>query len=319
MKYSEDNSLFRLSDALSDSDFNLILRAMSDEEISVDEVYVLLTLVDKFLPKKNSLEKITAILIHHLSTQDVYWLAELKDMLIWKEIAKCNFSSDQIPIKLHEREVELEGLNVTVETKDRILNVFSHFSEICTGIRFKNIPLDIDLAILIQSMFKPHLISVSFENCPFIFGYKFDFQFDFSELKNLTHFQYSDCDHDGLLSMWETISSDKLVYLDISRNHMQKNNQEKLMKFLMRNKNLKTLNVCGSESCKYEFPKITGNILNLNRLESMNLTGNLDMESFIEKLGRVERQLNFKDWNYSMIYLISLLNRSVETSQNFPT
>ena len=94
--------------------------------------------------------------------------------------------------------------------------------------------------------------------------------------------------------MLETIKSDKLLHLDISNNIMNPNHQERLMKFLLSHKELKTLNVESELNSKYQFPKITENILELVNLESVKFTKTVKIDYILKKLGQVEGCLNLK-------------------------
>ena len=66
------------------------------------------------------------------------------------------------------------------------------------------------------------------------------------------------------------------------------------MNFLLSHKELKTLNVEREKYSDIQFPKITGDILELANLECLRLTYNVDIDSFLNKLGQIEGSLNLK-------------------------
>ena len=160
-------------------------------------------------------------------------------------------------------------------------------------IRIKNLLLRIKEAKLIQKIINPYLTTVSFEECSFIFDEECDFHFNFSQLKNLTHFQWSNCYCKNTMSMLKTIPSGCLHHLNLSESHL-KASKEEFMQFLMQQVNLQTLNVAKNQKYKLEFPVVTGDVLNLKKVESLNLSGNVDWSSLVKKLEEIEGPLNLK-------------------------
>ena len=140
-------------------------------------------------------------------------------------------------------------------------------------------------------MLKPHLTSVSFDKCAFTFSFYSKFQLNLCGLPNLTHFQCSECYHEDLISILETISSKLLISFNISRSMIKKRNRKKHMRFLMHQINLETLNVSDDQNTTL-FPKLTGEILKLPQLKYLNLKYTVNVISFVETLNEITTPLN---------------------------
>ena len=66
-------------------------------------------------------------------------------MPIWLEIQNYINSKDSIVIKIIEDAIELEGLNVTPQSKKFHLHLLANLSVFLSGLSIKNLPLNLEV------------------------------------------------------------------------------------------------------------------------------------------------------------------------------
>lgn len=278
-----------LESFLPDSQFRLFSHVMEKDKIELDtnEMLQLLIAANKFLPTEQTMDRIIKYFLDCLGCKPVQLSVNLIETPVWPEIRDFVNLKSNLAIKFNAQLVELEGLDVTPETKKRTLTLLGNLAGFFTEISIKSLPISAEDESVFRFILHEEFTSISFENCYFALG----FQLDFSSFVHLTHFKWSNRNYGNLIAMLETIPI-SLLHLDISNSLMDTVHQERLMKFLLRHKNLKSLNVANTE--QLEFPKITGEILDLYFLESLNLTGNITIKSFANKLAEFKGPLKWK-------------------------
>ena len=273
-----------LESVLSNDDFELIERAMTDKELDLNELYHSLLLADKFLAKDEALEKIFSAFIRLSTPQIVRDLAQAQHHMVFCALKNCISRSPAIKFDDVNDELVLEGEDIMIESKNITFKLFSSFAVHYSGIRIKDFRLREAECQIIQSMLQSHVTSVSFVNCEF----HFDFSFDFSKLTQLSHFECTKCVAKGRLAMLESIPPKNLKYLDFSATRVDLPQRERLMQCLLKFEKLETL------KCNFVGYVCTGDLLSLPSLIHLEVRDTVTTESFIEKLEQLDKPLNLE-------------------------
>ena len=313
--YVKDSNSFDSRFSPIDEDFQLIADTMNQtrSDFTDDEIEKLLLFADIYEATGEALVKIKNVIWNCISENNSSFHQNTMFREIWSRLSFPR-TCDKSASKQESRELVINGDDLNAINKYSYFRMLLPLSIDYPSLCFKNLPLHLEDAKFIQKLIQPHLTSIRFENCPSIFSLNNFFHFDFSKLDKLSHFQFSNCYTKNLMPMLETIKSNDLIILDISKNFMPKENHQKLMNFLMSLKKLESLHVEGGS---FEFPEITGEILKLKNLKTLNLTGNLDYESFSAVLNEVEK-LNLE--NLSLFDFIStdLQKKIIENFAKLP-
>ena len=204
-----------------------------------------------------------------------------------------------VGIQINKTTIELDGWEVTPETKSHNINLLIGFTPYCTEISIKNISIDDDIFKEIQFMFHPKLVCVKIENCSFDLS-NLDW-FDFHSVPELIQFHFSgNLNYPFLTQMLRTISKDKLSHLEISNICFPSEPDiDELIITLKQFKNLKHLIATNSFLIQRKTFKFTGSILELSHLVTLDLSGNVDWESSFRHLSTLKEELKLEHLNLS--------------------
>jgi len=205
----------------------------------------------------------------------------------------------QFGIEVNRKRITFDEWKVNEKQKELTFQFFSALAPYCESISIKNFSIDDDTFSHLEQVIHFGVKRLEFENCPLLFNS--ENYFDFQHLSSLTHFKLSGCYHEKFLFMLDTIPKDSLIHLDISNVPFDKEEINKLMKVLLQFKKLKSFSAQFDliKSFDWERPKLTGEILRLPNLKSLNVSGNMDWESFVIELNEVDQLLKLERLNIS--------------------
>ena len=300
---------FRLESVLSNEEYDLIERAMVGKGLNSVEFHRLLLLADKFLARDEALEKIFAF-IHVVLFQNID-LSQMRQHMIFYAIN--HYISRSYPIKFDNTvdELVLEGEDIMIDSKDGSFKFFSFCVPHCHRIRVKDFPLHKEDCQIIQSKLHSHITSVSFVNCEFLF----DFRFDFSQLTDLSHFEFVNCKVENLPTILETIPSTALRYLDLSSTKVDLSQNEQLMRCLLKFEGLETFKY-NLDSGNEEL--FLSDILSLPSLKHLEVRRASDMKSFVDKLEQLKEPLNLEYLDISKYNLFEQIERFLRNADKLP-
>ena len=306
-KYSQNDGSFRvgeISRIFLDENFLLLYKCFNEpnSQFNGDEIEDLVSLANEYLATGKGIESIVKCIskssnpLSHLLRYE-YFCMELKRQPL----------SIGNGIELNRDEIILEGLDVTLETKQNSINALVNLSLFFTSITIKNIPINNEDYGQIQLAFNPNLTSIRFVECPFQSKTNSEWYFNFQHLTHLSCFEYSGFYWKNLTKMLGTIPKENLVELNISNTGFFKKENDQLINTLNSFKNLKILNV--SFDTTYQIWKTPLNVETLlfSNLVSLNLCGNFKIDSFCNALDNLKELLN-----------LEYLNLSIEPFDKFP-
>ena len=299
---------FNLEKILSNDNFDLIHDVMTGakRDLEQEELVDLLLAADGFLATGRAIEALTNLLVESIYKHRMRIPLELKNLAMFQEIKKCITENNRWPINFTGEAIELEGLGMTVETKDQFLFTFLVFARSYNSVVFKNLPLKSCDALLIKKMLPATIHSISLENCPFVNSLDKNFPYYAFKFNNLTHFKCTNS-FGEVLKILELLNAGKLVHLDISGCKLDVKYQKRFTNCLKRFQNLQVFDFSASKemlhSCNYnfgnDFVKIKGSILKLSALKSLYVSNNLDFVSFVQVLNKFEGKLKLEQLDLS--------------------
>ena len=258
----------------------------NSKTLDCNQVNQLLYLANKYLASGDTMTQILDLYLSNVSKSK----ATLPDLSIYGQIhaeLKEYLGKGRFGLKATTNEIELNGENIKREYKR--ISIWLFFSTILSfdSISIKNLTIDNNLFDQIQSSFHPKIQSLQFENCTLSLNPKTK-HFNFENLPSLTKLKFSNCSSKNIIKMLSTISTNSLIDLNISNNTLSKNQINNLITLLKDFENLKSLDL----SCRRRYywfrTKVPGTILQLNQLKSLNVSGNLDLNSFNNYLSKLE-------------------------------
>lgn len=276
------------------------------------EILQLMELTKNLSCTGDSMQKILKVVIEFASANQLEFLSSSTETTSKIKQFICN--NNGFSVKLYENQLELDGSDINgQQIKENLIFMIS-LAKLWSGMRLSNLSLDKESSALVQKMLLPHLSHVSFVNCSFTFEPEAQvnansFPLNFFALKNLTHLECINCFGYDLIDLLETLSSTNLTYLNISANVIMKSQQSRLESFLMKFSNLQTLIIsnqstiefCGEEEFNnIQIPKITGEVLDLKLLTRLDLSGTVDVNSFLARLDENENEVfRLQEFNLS--------------------
>ena len=275
----------RLENVLSNYEYDLIERAMSGVPLNSNELHHFLLLADKFFAGNEAISKVAEAFIHALD-QSTECFFNLQDHVVLYRLKRCIPQSISIEFGNINDEIVLEREKIMPESKDVTFKLLSFFSVHYSGIHINDFPLHREECRIVQEMIQPHTTSISLVNCKF----PLDFQFDFSALTRLLHFECANCNAKQCLAMLETIPPTNLKYLDVTNMHAV-NQESQLLRCLLRFANLEILKMSSVE--RQNWTDIC-DILTLPSLKHLQTNNILHLESFVNALGKLTQPLNLE-------------------------
>ncbi len=322
--YQNDPTKHELNNVLSNKNFKLLYTCLSKEikPISEQELSKIFFWANIYIATGNAIERIFETIFDHVSKSQKSHPELQPYKHVHLELKNYVAKQTRYGVSIIENEIQLDGWEVTKETKAISIFLLTSLTSFFSSITIKRIPIDDIEFDQIQSSLHSNLTSVYFFDCQFLVnGKKY---LNFQQLSNLTHFQFSECYCERFIRMMRTISKDSLISLDISNNILSKGTMTQLMSILKEFKQLETLNVSYELPYKNRAP-FSGEILQLINLKSLNLSGNLNVGLFTTQLKTLKNPSKLEyldisknaDWpNESNILNCSLVIYQISFSKN---
>ena len=303
LKYYPDEPATHLWDSsfLDEENFQIILDCLTDpiKQFNEDEIEDLVKWGELFLTNGYAMKRILDTFLRGVN-ESIILLEFVRPFgHISNELKEYLTKSIGVGIQINKTTIELDGWEVAPETKSHNLNLLIGFTPYCTEISIKNLLIDDDTFKEIQLLFHPRLVCVKIENCSFYLS-NLDW-FDFHSVPELIQFHFSgNLNYPFLTQMLRTISKDNLSHLEISNICFPSERDiDELIITLKQFKNLKHLIATNSFPIEKKTFKFTGNILELSHLITLDLSGNLDWESFFRHLSTLKGELKLEHLNLS--------------------
>ena len=277
---------------LSIDNFEPLFNFFAGKSVNSSEIEQLLYLANKHLATGDRMNEILDTYFKYAIESKV----PLPDLAAYGHVhlALYNYLTNrQFGIKTNENEVELDGWEVNEESKQWSLQLFKALAFLSTSVSIKNLPIDDFTFDQIQLVLHSNLKSISFENCQILNPNKY------FQLNQLTSFKFSDSYCKNFIEMLRTISRDSLIQLDISNNAFNEQEISNLTILFKEFKQLESLNISFSFPHMWRRSKFTGEIIKLTNLKSLNVSGNLDFESFATELNKSAELINLEELNLS--------------------
>lgn len=265
-------------------EFELIYNCLTGGglNVSIHHLAVCIELADKYLANDAVMERIFELFSKCVNKSAepfpiLYIYSRASVLLKSHFLAESDFG-----ISHTENEIRLDGWEISSNAKGLYLFFLSQFVSFFDSIIIRNLSLSETDLVHIQSMLRDNVTVLCLDNCSPIFNS--NESFNFAHLTKLTHFQFSRCHFENFVSILKTVPRKNLLHLDISNNLFSKEEIDELMHLLREMPNLNSLNASFDLSCVWKRPKFTGELLLLSNLKSLNLSGNLDMQSLNNQL-----------------------------------
>lgn len=265
--------------------------------LTPSEVKKVLELANKFLATGDAMAGIIEFYFRNVaeskvSLPDLYFLGHV-DLELRKYVKKFGFG-----IKVEKKSITLDGWEVREEKRPMSLEFFKVLAPYSTSIIIRNFAIDDNSFSLFESVIHSGLKRLEFEKCPLIFSS--ENYFDFQHLTSMTHFKFSGFFHENMFNMFNTIPRDTLTHLDISNIPFDDEHEiHVLIEILKEFEKLKSLNASRNFPFPWSGAKIGGEILEISSLKSLNLSGNLDADSFFLALGNLPELSNLEHLDIS--------------------
>ena len=271
---------------------------LDPNSLSSGEIEKVLELANQFLATGDTMNDIIEFYFENVVKRKVplpnlYFLGHVHTEL------KIYLKLFQFGIEVNRKKIAFDEWEVTEEKRELVFQFFRALAPYCESISIKNFSIDDTSFSQLESVFPSNLKQLEFENCPLLFNS--ENYFDFQHLTSFTNFKLSGFYHGKFLSMLDTIPKDSLIHLDISNIPFDKEEINKLMRVLLQFKELKSFSAPFDliKSIDWKRPKLTGEILCLPNLKSLNVSGNMDLESFVNELNEVDHLLKLERLNIS--------------------
>ena len=282
--YKTDPSNHELDEILSDKGFQLIFecKAKVKRRFKRSQILDLLHWAEIYIATKQAIERIFEVLFEHVSNAAPPYFDHYEHVRF--ELKRYLTKQACFGVRVINNGIELDGWEVTEDSKRIAFWLVRSLVILCNALCIKNISINARDFTKIQLAFKCHLSSVKFDNCSLLFTFDFARHFNFQCLIDLTHFQFSNCHSRNFISMFNTVPKEKLSNVNVSNNIFTKEEIHTLIAVLKEMKNLECLDISFSFPFKFDRPMFSDEILQLSHLNSLNVSGNLDLEAFFDKL-----------------------------------
>ena len=269
----------------------------TSEQLSAEQVSQLVELADYYMATNDGMNRIVEAFFTRIQ-KETNPFPNLKINAHFKEALKTYLAERaHLGIQSSYSEIKLDGWEVTSNNNQFAIRILIHLAPFYSEVTIKNLLIDDSNFAQIQSILCYHLATVRFENCSFILGNSE--LLNFANLTNLSNLQFSGSYCNNFIPMFKTIPIENLTHLNISNNPFDKEEIAQLIPILSGMARLETLDVSFSFPYKWNRPRFTGNILHLSNLISLNLSGNLSMWYFLDRLSKLDGTLKYEHLNLS--------------------
>ena len=268
-----------------------------EEKFSAEEVVKLVKLADYYMAIDDKMTRVIEVFLEAVRESSEP-LPNLKINPHFHEALQLYLEERiHFGIQLSYFEVKLNGWETSLDNKRFAQKLLRNLAPCYGKIKIENLMIDEENFTQVQELLSGHLSAVSFENCSFL---QEDSKYlSFRNLPHLMKLQFSDSYFPNFIQMLKTVPKERLIELDISNNPFKREEIIELIPILSTMNQLLVLDLSFNFPFKWIRPKFTGNILKLSNPTSLNLSGNLNMCFFLNKLSKLEKNLSYEYLNLS--------------------